>query len=78
MTERSTSSWASNRIDTDPTDALKALEDGLTVRLIATPRSQLSTCAAAETLDSVVDRNSFDFFQLQTSKMKKPKSRLGL
>jgi hypothetical protein len=66
MTERFTSSWASGRIGVDPAEALKPLEDGLTVRLIAIPRNALRTCSCDEGLAAVVDRNNqmpeqFDF-----------------
>jgi hypothetical protein len=43
-------------------DGLTAFEDGLPVRLIATPRERMKTCHIEEDLKSVVDRNQVDQF----------------
>jgi hypothetical protein len=43
MNERSHPSWPSRAFEGDPVEALRSVEEGLTVRLIATPRDELKT-----------------------------------
>jgi hypothetical protein len=56
-------------VDEDPVEALRAFEEGLTVRLISTPRERMKTCHGDEDLAAVIARNSadrFDFLPVTT------------
>lgn len=54
--------WADYTAAKDPSDALKALQDGLSVGLIATPRNVLETCVRGEEIAVVAERNRSDAF----------------
>lgn len=56
--------WARSSLDADADAMLGSVEQGLSVRLIATPRDQLETCKAEDNLRAVATRNEvqrFDF-----------------
>lgn len=56
--------WAKSSIGDRPSANFNALQEGLTVDLIATSRDLFETCSTVETLPSVIARNrsnSFDF-----------------
>jgi hypothetical protein len=63
-------SWATTALDDDPARALGAIHGDLTVQRIATSRAAFETCAAHETLASVIERNrakAFDFLPVTES-----------
>src|SRR5262249_28051472 len=56
--------WAYSSIGTEPQVTLEALQEGLTVSLIATPRKDFASCAQDEMIATVVEhnrQNRFDF-----------------
>jgi hypothetical protein len=71
------SDWASDSLS-DRADALRSFQNGLSVNLIATPRSLFETCAFDEELVSVIERNrenAFDFLPVTQSTSSKDKTK---
>ena len=63
--EEATQQDAPRPVPDAPTSDLRPFQDGLPVRLIATPRAAFSTCTPNEGLADVVARNKddqFDYF----------------
>ena len=57
-------------VRSDPRQALRAIQKGLLVTLIATDRSRLTTCGVNEELGIVVEKNrsnDFDYLPVTTS-----------
>src|SRR5438105_1387876 len=62
--------WATRAIGENSHITLEALQSGLTIGLIATPRAEFQTCVQHEELAIVVDRNrrnAFDFLPVVAS-----------
>jgi hypothetical protein len=62
--------WANQALDGDHSSTLQLFQEGLTVNLIATARSEFVTCNSDEQVSSVIERNSagaFDYLPVLAS-----------